>query len=286
MISAHLTSLLLLATEPSNDKVRQALSDISDRCFFWMVTSSIVVGVGVILEAPEATIALKRWFRLWRGKDVKPENEKSLVIPIAYLGLLLVVVGVAGEVVFEFLSSNAETAIREHDSRLLGAAELEAGQAKMDAANARKETAQLQKDTQGLKTDADAAKRDMVAAQLELARLTGPVHLIHIIHGIATPDLSKGLIPQILLTEDVRIKPPILPPLSKEGTATWTLFLDQDSVGSHQYTFEFMRDVKAYPGLVPNSRASFDFVTDTHGRTTMRGIPIVDMPNTATPSKK
>jgi hypothetical protein len=162
-----------------------------------------------------------------------------------------------------------------------------AGEAARDAAQARKETAQVQKDTQGLKTEAEIAKRDMVAAQLELARLTGPINILQVnSDGAATPDLSKGLVQQLLLTADVHIEPPILPPLGKEGTATWTLFLDQDSVGSHQYTFEFMRDVKAYPGLVPNSRASFDFITDTHGRTTMRGIPLVDMPNTKMPSKK
>lgn len=158
-----------------------------------------------------------------------------------------------------------------------------AGAAQRDAATAREQTAQLQKDTQGLKTEADDARRDMVQAQLELARLNGPLYHVPVIRGVATPDLSKGFTQQILLTGDIRINPPILPPMPRGGTASWTLFLDQDAVGSHQYTFEFERDIKAYPGLVPNSRASFEFVTDEHGRTTMRGLPIVDLPKAKTP---
>jgi hypothetical protein len=120
-----------------------------------------------------------------------------------------------------------------------------ASAAELDAANAREQAAQLQKDTQELKTEADDARRDMVQAQLELARLNGPLYRIPVIHGIATPDLSKGFIQQILLTGDIRINPPILPTMRKGRTASWMLFLDQDSVGSHQYTFEFERDIKA-----------------------------------------
>jgi hypothetical protein len=68
--------------------VRESLKADSDRWFFWLVMSSIIVGIGVCFEAPEATIALKRWYRHWRGKEVPPENEKSLAIPASYLGLL------------------------------------------------------------------------------------------------------------------------------------------------------------------------------------------------------
>lgn len=219
---------------------------------------------------------------------------------VEYVGETLVFIGVVGEVYAEWtephrkklgkassivlviglgMSLAALIGTNEYFNDTIADLNNQAAQSNLDAGNARKDTEQLRKDEQALKTKADEA-------ELELARLTGPVHIVHVIKGVATPDLSKGLIQQLLLTKDVRINPPILPPLGKEGTATWTLFLDQDSVGSHQYTFEFMRDVKAYPGLVPNSRASFDFVTDTHGRTTMRGIPIIDMPKTTTPSKK
>lgn len=99
-MSIYFTSLSLLATSVSSpvDTMRQSLIDKSDRWFFWLVMSSIVVGIGVCLEAPESTIALKRWFRHWRKEtDVPPENERSLAIPASYLGLLLVILGVAGK---------------------------------------------------------------------------------------------------------------------------------------------------------------------------------------------
>jgi len=131
-MSMYFASLSLLATSasPPVDTVRQSLIDRSDRWFFWLVVSSIVVGIGVCLEAPESTIALKRWFRHWRREpDVPPEDERSLAIPASYLGLLLVILGVAGEGIFEALSSNAETTLRAHDEQVLGDTISKAGDA-------------------------------------------------------------------------------------------------------------------------------------------------------------
>ena len=82
-MSAYLTSLFLFTSNHSGlDTARQSLETESGRWFGWLVRASIIVGVGVILEAPEATIALIRWYRLRKGEDVEPANEKSLVIPI------------------------------------------------------------------------------------------------------------------------------------------------------------------------------------------------------------
>ncbi len=155
-----------------------------------------------------------------------------------------------------------------------------AGEAQLDADNARKETAQLQKDTQGLRTDADEAKRDMVKAQLELAKLKGPPYRVRVIDGAATPDLSKSLTQLLVLrTDGVRVKAPILPPLPKGGILKWTLLLDEDGVGLHPYTLELKGDTTPMPGLVPNSRTPMDFETDSTGRTVLRSVPIVNMPN-------
>lgn len=134
-MNPYLSSLSLLATSsPPVDAVRQLLIARSDRWFFWLVVSSIVVGIGVCLEGPEATIALKRWYLDWKNREVPPENARSLAIPASYLGLLLVILGVAGEGVFESLSSNAETALRAHDEQVLADTISEAGAAK-DSAN-------------------------------------------------------------------------------------------------------------------------------------------------------
>jgi hypothetical protein len=147
-ISAHLTSLFLVVSNSSAvDTVRQSLDADSLRWFGWLIKASILVGIGVALEAPEATIALKRWYRLRKGKDVEPANEKSVVIPIAYLGLLLVVAGVAGEGIFEFLSSRSETALRAHDEGILGETESKFGQVKDSAEAAAQAASRAQVDS-------------------------------------------------------------------------------------------------------------------------------------------
>lgn len=137
MLSTHVAFLSLLVSNPSSvDLIRQALQTKSDRWFFWLVVSSLVVGVGVLFEAWEATVALKRWYRHWKGRPVEPENEKSFAIPLSYLGLFIVIIGVGGEGVFEFLSANVETALRSHDEQILGATESKFGQIKDSAESA------------------------------------------------------------------------------------------------------------------------------------------------------
>lgn len=64
-INAHLTALsLLLSESPAVDTVRQTLAVSSDKWFHRLVISSLIVGIGVGFELPEATLALKRWYAL------------------------------------------------------------------------------------------------------------------------------------------------------------------------------------------------------------------------------
>lgn len=81
---------------------------------------------------------------------------------------------------------------------------------------------------------AASANEKAAKAQLELARLTGPPYLVPIIHGTATPDLSKGTKQLVLLTSNTRIN---LPKLADGKSLTWTLILAQDARGQHQFTF-------------------------------------------------
>jgi hypothetical protein len=181
-ISAHLTSLFLVVSNSSAvDTVRQSLDADSLRWFGWLIKASILVGIGVALEAPEATIALKRWYRLRRGKDVEPANENSLVIPIAYLGLLLVVASVAGEGIFEFLSSRSETALRGHDEQILGETQKQAAETYERAAGAMREAESAKLDAEDAKlraqgasdkTDQEAKKREELGIKVEGRELT------------------------------------------------------------------------------------------------------------------
>jgi hypothetical protein len=101
--------------------------------FFWLVFSSAVTGLGVIFEAPGEVRDLKRWWKLKRlGKAV------GYWIPVTFIGLTLVIGGIIGEGVFEFLSADAETAIRAHDEQVLGDTIIQAGTAKESAEKAQK----------------------------------------------------------------------------------------------------------------------------------------------------
>jgi hypothetical protein len=148
-MSAHLISLSLFATLPSSvDTVRDSLAAKSDCWFHWLVVSSVVVGLGVAFEAWEATVTLKRWFWVCRDKSVAPVNEKSWSIPASYLGLVLVIAGVAGEGVFESLASSTDTSLRAHDEQVLAETVKQAGTAK-ESADAAKTAAELAKKASG-----------------------------------------------------------------------------------------------------------------------------------------
>ena len=162
MTSPHLASLVLLATSsPPVDAVRQSLSAHSERMFLLLVISSIVTGVGVILEAPGEVHELARWWKLKRLKKVIGWR-----VPITFFGLLLVIGGIVGEGIFEFLSADAETAIRAHDEQVLGDTIVQAGTAK-DAADAAVMSSILasraSSEAVGKANEANEASRDAVS---------------------------------------------------------------------------------------------------------------------------
>jgi hypothetical protein len=134
--------------------------------------------------------------------------------------------------------------------------------------------------------DLTRAKTDLTNAQLSLARYTAPVYAVPVKGGVATPDLSKGFNQRVVLTADTRIAEPLFPQIAGNNSITWTLFLDQDTRGSHVYAIDAAPDLSPVHGLHPNTRASFEFVTEADGTTSMRGLPVINRPITmAKPTK-
>lgn len=86
------------------------------------------MGIGCALEVWETFVAAIGWWRVRRGRRHE-ENPRSWRVPLAALGLLVVIAGVAGETVFEALVSDADTAIRTHESVMLSDAENRAARA-------------------------------------------------------------------------------------------------------------------------------------------------------------
>ncbi len=134
-MSSALTSLAILLTnfEPA-DAVRSALEGREELWFLCLLIASGGVAVGCILEIPETWEDLKEWRRI-RQESESPPGWR---VPMAAVGLLLVVLGVIGEGVFEALVSISETSLRAHDEQVLGETVREAGTAKESAERAQK----------------------------------------------------------------------------------------------------------------------------------------------------
>lgn len=240
------------------DLVRAKLIEAADGYFRGLIWSTIVLFLGVIMEEwnplqrlPTHTINTRTRVRVPRKRVIRSKKT------YAKLAILFVVLGIAGEGTFEYLASRAETAIRSHDNVKLGEAIVQAGVASEKAA------------------EADERAK---ASELALARYTAPTFSIPVRKGSATPDLSKGYNQRVVLTSDTRIKVPRFITLPNNFTVTWVLFLDQDEAGSHVYTIDFMPDLIALRGLLPNTRTTFEFVTEADGTTSMRGLPTINRP--------
>ncbi len=141
-------ALMFASSSPVADPIRLSLEAESRKWFFWLLIAGAVVALGCILEIPETRFSLMQWWRQKRGRPLKEENPTSWRIPAASVGLLLVIVGVVGEVVFEGLVSNADTKLRTHESDVLSLAETTAGQANERASKNEKEAARLRKEAE------------------------------------------------------------------------------------------------------------------------------------------
>jgi hypothetical protein len=108
--------------------------------------------------------------------------------------------------------------------------------------------------------------------------MTGPPYLVPVIHGVATPDISKGNKQVVLLTENTHI---ILPALPKGKSFSWTLIVTQDRVGQHQFT----TSPQMMPGNIlqspPHSSWVLTLVTDSNGTidTALGGAVFSPAPN-------
>jgi hypothetical protein len=148
----HLTSLFLSFIIASPDPLRIALEVDSAKWFRGVWISGIVVAIGCGLEIWEVVVDLRNWRRYRNKLPAIPDNPGSWLYPMAALGLALVVGGIVSETIFEVLASNADAAIRSHESDVVSIAEndvaianKQAGLANERAGNAEKQTAELQK---------------------------------------------------------------------------------------------------------------------------------------------
>jgi hypothetical protein len=180
-------SLSLLAMIASNgspdalDTVRLSLEASSEWWFALVKYSGYAVAFGCALEAPETFVIIKRWWLLkFRGEEREEtiEDKKKWDVPLAAVGLLVIVLGIFLETYAEGKVSDIDARIRSHESDKITAAESAAGAAIKKAADANgrasdneKEAAQLRKDAADLEDSISwrrisSDKRSSIAARL------------------------------------------------------------------------------------------------------------------------
>lgn len=121
--------------------IRDDLQRFGHSFFVWVLVSAFVVAIGVALEGPE--LLHEMWPRLFtcftRDSIPRLRKFKRIVKKVGFWGWLLVVVGVAGEGIFEALQNRAEGQLQTFNDILLADAQRNAGSARasaIDAANA------------------------------------------------------------------------------------------------------------------------------------------------------
>jgi hypothetical protein len=128
-------SILLDSSPPVVDSVRSSLEAKEGFWFACLLIASAGVAVGCVLEIPETWTDLKEWRHLKKDKTTPHPGWR---VPMAAIGLLLVVGGVVGEGIFEGLVSINETKLRAHDEQALTDTIKESGTAKESAEKAQK----------------------------------------------------------------------------------------------------------------------------------------------------
>lgn len=173
-LSASLLSSLVASLDEMIRKDLEAFRAV----FFWcLVAATVAVVVGVILEeAQEWMPTVKKVLRL------DPIVEYRWAKKLVKLGWILIVVGVAGEGIFEVYVSRADSILNAFDNILLTEARKQASDAVLGAATAnrrvaeaRHRTAELEKEAAQLRKDAAQLQRDAEAEHLARVKIEGRV---------------------------------------------------------------------------------------------------------------
>jgi hypothetical protein len=145
-----------------DELTRADLQNLRDSYFFWLLISSGVVALGVVLEGPEIVHETVGIIRRFSGAERK---TPSWITWLALVGWLFVVFGLAGEGIAEALVSQADGLIQTFNDILLTDAQLEitraeerAGEAKASAINAAEASDRANTSAQNAKKEAAIAK--------------------------------------------------------------------------------------------------------------------------------
>jgi len=141
LVSSFKYSLISVSPEAVNsldNAIRNDLQKFSHSLYVWVLVSAFIVAIGVALEGPE--LLHEMWPRLFTcftlGSVPRLRKFKSVIKKVGFWGWLLVVVGVAGEGIFEMLQNRAEGQLQAFNEILLADAQRMSASAKERAGEA------------------------------------------------------------------------------------------------------------------------------------------------------
>jgi hypothetical protein len=151
------------------------LQHLRDWYFLWLLISSGVVALGVILEGPEVVHEISAMFRRTSLAETK---KPRWITWLGLAGWFFVVLGVAGEGIAEALVSKADGLVQTFNDILLTDAQRDiarteehAGEAKVSAVNAADAADRANKSAQQANGEAESAKQRVGEVVKEAAEL-------------------------------------------------------------------------------------------------------------------
>ncbi len=152
--------------------IRDDLQHFGQSLFAGVVWSAIVVMIGVALEGPEILHELwpRRFAFFATGSVRRIRGVKRWLTLIGFAGWALVVVGVAGEGIFEMLQNRAEGQLQTFNDILLTDAQRNAGSARESAIDAGNIVNQLKVDLATTTSQLEDAERRLGEEQRKTAK--------------------------------------------------------------------------------------------------------------------
>src|ERR1019366_9309007 len=121
----------------TEESARADLIKTADLYFWWLIGSTIVLFIGAIGEYFNPfKLLIKSTLSI--GGNVRPSRRWARSMAISeHLAIAMVIGGIGGEGIFEYLAARAESAVREFDSKVSIAAGNRAAEAELQTTQLR-----------------------------------------------------------------------------------------------------------------------------------------------------
>jgi len=157
-----------------DDQIRSQFEAFRADCFTWLLVATGIVILGLALEGPELWYEIVSIFRHWRFRhrfrfSLSESHAPNWVTLLAFIGWILIVVGVAGEYVADSFVSAADGYVQSFNDTLLNEARKGTAVARERANAAYERASENERETastlkQAAQERADAA-RSLAAAE-------------------------------------------------------------------------------------------------------------------------